>query len=164
MTVREIQSHLQEMSGAEVSPTLLLSVTDAVMDEVKAWQSRPLDELYPIVYMDSIHVKVRDNGAVRVKALYLAIGVNLADIKEVLDLWKAQTEGAKFWLQVVTELKNRGMAYIFIAGVDGLKVFPMPLRRCFPRPQCSCAWYTWCFIARTSCAGSSVRKWLQICG
>ena len=102
MTVREIQSHLQEMYGAEVSPTLISSVTDAVMDEVKAWQSRPLDALYPIVYMDCIHVKVRDNGAVRVKALYLAIGVNLDGLKEVLGLWMAQTEGAKFWLQVVT--------------------------------------------------------------
>ena len=88
------------------------------MDEVKAWQSRPLDALYPIVYMDCIHVKVRDNGAVRVKALYLAIGVNLDGIKEVLGLWMAQTEGAKFWLQVVTELKNRGVADIFIACVD----------------------------------------------
>jgi len=109
MTVREIQSHLQEMYGAEVSPTLISSVTDAVMDEVKAWQARPLDALYPIVYMDCIHVKVRDNGAVRVKALYLAIGVNLDGIKEVLGLWMAQTEGAKFWLQVVTELRNRGV-------------------------------------------------------
>ena len=90
MTVREIQSHLQEMYGTEVSPTLISSVTDAVMDEVKAWQSRPLDALYPIVYMDCIHVKVRDNGAVRVKALYLAIGVNLEGIKEVLGLWIAQ--------------------------------------------------------------------------
>ena len=124
LTVREIQSHLLEMYGAEVSPTLISSVTDAVMDEVKAWQSRPLDALYPIVYMDCIHVKVRDNGAVRVKALYLAIGVNLQGIKEVLGLWMAQTEGAKFWLQVVTELKNRGVQDIFIACVDGLKGFP----------------------------------------
>ena len=95
MTVREIQSHLQEMYGAEVSPTLISSVTDAVMDEVKTWQARPLDALYPIVYMDCIHVKVRDSGAVRVKALYLAIGVNLDGIKEVLGLWMAQTEGAR---------------------------------------------------------------------
>lgn len=117
------------MYRAEVSPTLISSVTDAVMDEVKVWQSRPLDALYPIVYMDCIHgVKVRDNGAVRIKALYLAIGVNLDGMKEVLGLWIAQTEGGKpvlsevegFWLQVVTELKNRGVADIFIACVDGL--------------------------------------------
>lgn len=133
MTVREIQSHLQEMYGAEVSPTLISSVTDAVMDEVKAWQSRPLDALYPIVYMDCIHVKVRDNGAVRVKALYLAIGVNLDGIKEVLGLWMAQTEGAKFWLQVVTELRNRGVQDIFIACVDGLKGFPDAIEAVFPK-------------------------------
>jgi putative transposase len=133
MTVREIQSHLQEMYGVEVSPTLISSVTDAVMDEVKAWQSRPLDALYPIVYMDCIHVKVRDNGAVRVKALYLAIGVNLDGMKEVLGLWMAQTEGAKFWLQVVTELKNRGAADIFIACVDGLKGFPDAIEAVFPK-------------------------------
>jgi putative transposase len=133
MTVREIQSHLQEMYGAEVSPTLISSVTDAVMDEVKTWQARPLDALYPIVYMDCIHVKVRDSGAVRVKALYLAIGVNLDGIKEVLGLWMAQTEGAKFWLQVVTELKNRGVADIFIACVDGLKGFPDAIEAVFPK-------------------------------
>src|SRR5664279_4526509 len=133
MTVREIQSHLQEMYGAEVSPTLISSVTDAVMDEVKAWQSRPLDALYPIVYMDCIHVKVRDNGAVRLKALYLAIGINLDGIKEVLGLWMSQTEGAKFWLQVVTELKNRGVADIFIACVDGLKGFPEAIEAVYPK-------------------------------
>ncbi|WP_210546137.1 IS256 family transposase [Rhodoferax sp. PAMC 29310] len=133
MTVREIQGHLQEMYGAEVSPTLISSVTDAVMDEVKAWQSRPLEALYPIVYMDCIHVKVRDNGTVRVKALYLAIGVNLDGLKEVLGLWMAQTEGAKFWLQVVTELKNRGVADIFIACVDGLKGFPDAIEAVFPK-------------------------------
>ena len=115
MTVREIQGHLEEMYGTEVSPTLISSVTDAVIEEVKAWQSRPLDALYPIVYLDCIHVKVRDAGAVRVKAVYLALGINLAGEKELLGLWIAQTEGAKFWLQVVTELKNRGVQDIFIA-------------------------------------------------
>ena len=124
MTVREIQSHLEEMYGTEVSPTLISSVTDAVMDEVKGWQARALDALYPIVYLDCIHVKVRDAGAVRVKAVYLALGVNLNGDKELLGLWVAQTEGAKFWLQVVTELKNRGVQDIFIACVDGLKGFP----------------------------------------
>ena len=109
MTVREIQGHLEEMYGAEISPTLISTVTDAVIEEVKAWQSRPLDALYPIVYLDCIHVKVRDSGMVRVKAVYLVLGINLLGEKELLGIWIAQTEGAKFWLQVVTELKNRGV-------------------------------------------------------
>lgn len=133
MTVREIQSHLEEMYGAEVSPTLISSVTDAVMDEVKAWQVHPLDALYPIVYLDCIHAKVRDSGAVRVKAVYLALGVNLNGDKELLGLWVAQTEGAKFWLQVTTELKNRGVQDIFIACVDGLKGFPEAIEAVFPK-------------------------------
>jgi putative transposase len=133
MSVREIKAHLEEMYGAEVSPTLISSVTDAVMDEVRTWQSRPLDALYPIVYLDCIHVKVRDNGMVRTKAVYLALGVNLAGEKELLGIWIAQTEGAKFWLQVVTELKNRGVADIFIACVDGLKGFPEAIESVFPR-------------------------------
>jgi putative transposase len=132
MTVREIQSHLEEMYGAEVSPSLISSVTDAVADEVKAWQARPLDAIYPIVYMDCIHVKVRD-GAVRVKAVYLAIGITMNGEKEVLGLWLAQTEGAKFWLQVVTELRNRGVQDIFIACVDGLKGFPDAIEAVYPK-------------------------------
>ena len=131
MTVREIQAHLQEMYGAEVSPSLISSVTDAVVDEVKTWQARPLDAVYPIVYLDCIHVKVRD-GTVRAKAVYLAIGITMAGEKEVLGLWLAQTEGAKFWLQVVTELKNRGVQDIFIACVDGLKGFPEAIETVFP--------------------------------
>ena len=131
MTVREIQAHLQEMYGAEVSPSLISSVTDAVTDEVKAWQSRPLDAVYPIVYLDCIHTKVRE-GAVRVKAVYLALGINLAGEKEILGLWIAQSEGAKFWLQVVTELRNRGVQDIFIACVDGLKGFPEAIEAVFP--------------------------------
>ena len=133
MTVREIQSHLEEMYGTEVSPSLISSVTDAVMDEVKSWQSRPLDALYPIVYLDCIHVKIRDTGVVRAKAVYLALGINLAGEKELLGIWIAQMEGAKFWLQVVTELKNRGVQDIFIACVDGLKGFPEPIETIFPK-------------------------------
>jgi putative transposase len=133
MTVREIQGHLTEMYGTEVSPSLISSVTDAVSEEVKAWQARPLDPLYPILYLDCIHIKVRDTGAVRVKAVYLAIGVNLSGHKEVLGLWIAQTEGAKFWLQVVTELKNRGVQDIFIACVDGLKGFPEAIEVVYPK-------------------------------
>lgn len=133
MTVREIQGHLTEMYGTEVSPSLISAVTDAVSEEVKAWQARPLDPLYPILYLDCIHIKVRDTGAVRVKAVYLAIGVNLDGHKEVLGLWIAQTEGAKFWLQVVTELKNRGVQDIFIACVDGLKGFPEAIEAVYPK-------------------------------
>ena len=132
MTVREIQSHLQEMYGTEVSAGLISSVTDAVADEVKSWQSRPLDEVYPIVYLDCIHAKVRD-GAVRVKAVYLALGVNMAGEKEILGMWIAATEGAKFWLQVVNELKNRGVQDIFVACVDGLKGFPEAIEAVFPQ-------------------------------
>jgi putative transposase len=133
MTVREIQGHLEEMYGTEVSPTLISSVTDAVIEEVKAWQSRPLDALYPIVYLDCIHVKVRDTGSVRAKAVYLALGINMAGEKELLGIWIAQTEGAKFWLQVVTELKNRGVQDIFIACVDGLKGFPEAIETIYPK-------------------------------
>ena len=132
MTVREIQAHLEEMYGTEVSPTLISSVTDAVNDEVKAWQARPLDPIYPLVYLDCIHVKVRE-GAVRVKAVYLAIGVAMTGEKEVLGLWLANNEGAKFWLQVVTELRNRGVQDILIACVDGLKGFPEAIEAVFPK-------------------------------
>ncbi len=132
LTVREIQSHLEELYGTEVSSSLISSVTDAVIEEVKAWQLRPLDPVYPIVYLDCIHVKVRDTGAVRVKAVYLAIGINMNGEKEVLGLWIAQTEGAKFWLQVVTDLKNRGVQDIFIACVDGLKGFPEAIETVYP--------------------------------
>ncbi len=133
LSVREIQGHLEEMYGTEVSPSLISAVTDAVSEDVKVWQARPLDPIYPIVYLDCIHVKVRDSGAVRNKAVYLAIGVNLAGSKEVLGLWIAQTEGAKFWLQVVTELKTRGVQDIFIACVDGLKGFPEAIEAVYPK-------------------------------
>ena len=132
MTVREIQQHLTEMYGTEVSPTLISTVTDGVMDEVKQWQSRPLDAVYPVIYLDCIHAKVRDAGSVRTKAIYLAIGINMEGHKEILGLWIAQTEGAKFWLSVVTELKNRGVQDIFIACVDGLKGFPEAIETVYP--------------------------------
>jgi len=132
LSVRDIQAHLKEMYGIDVSPSLISSVTDAVMEEVKLWQSRPLEPLYPIVYLDCIYVKVRD-GSVRSKAVYLAIGVNMAGEKEVLGLWLAQTEGAKFWLQVVNELRNRGVRDILIACVDGLKGFPEAIEAVFPQ-------------------------------
>ena len=135
MTTREIQSHLEEIYQVEVSPSLISSVTDAVIEEVKIWQNRPLDALSPILYLDALQVKIRDGAHVRNKAVYLAIGINLSGIKEVLGLWVTQTEGAKFWLQIVTELKNRGVADIFIACVDGLKGFPEAIETVFPKTQ-----------------------------
>ena len=135
LSTREIQQHLEEIYQVEVSPGLISTVTDEVIDEVKAWQMRQLDEVYPIVYLDALQFKVRDGGHVRNKAIYVAIGVNMDGLKEVLGLWIAQTEGAKFWLQVVTELKNRGVGDIFIACVDGLKGFPEAIESVFPKTE-----------------------------
>lgn len=133
LSTREIQQHLEEIYHVEVSASLISSVTEAVIDEVRTWQGRQLSEVYPIVYLDAIQFKVKDSGHIRNKAVYLAIGVGLDGMKEVLGLWIAQTEGAKFWLQVVTELKNRGVKDIFIACVDGLKGFPEAIESVFPQ-------------------------------
>jgi putative transposase len=135
MTTRDIQAHLKEIYSVDVSPDLISTVTDAVMDEVRAWQTRPLDALYPIVYLDVLQVKVRDQGRVSNKAIYLAIGVNLSGLKEVLGLWSSETEGAKFWLSIITELKNRGVKDIFIACVDGLKGFPEAIESVYPNTE-----------------------------
>ena len=135
MTQREIQGHLEEIYGVEVSPSLISTVTDAVLDEVRAWQSRPLDAVYPILYLDALQVKVKSQGRVTNKAIYLAFGVNLQGLKEVLGMWAAENEGAKFWMQVVTELKNRGVSDIFIACVDGLKGFPEAIEAVYPQTQ-----------------------------
>ena len=132
MTTREIQGHLQEMYGVEVSPTLISEVTDAVMEEVKAWQSRPLEPLYPIVYLDALFVKMRHEGRVENRAVYVAIGVDMEGRKDVLGLWTSASEGAKFWLGVLTELKNRGIKDILIACVDGLKGFPQAIESVYP--------------------------------
>ena len=135
MTTREIEGHLKEIYGVEVSPTLVSNVTEAVMEEVKTWQNRPLDEVYPILYMDALRVKVRDGGHIRNQAIHVAIAVNLQGNKEVLGLWAAQNEGAKFWLQVLTELQNRGVKDIFIACVDGLKGFPEVIESVYPKAE-----------------------------
>jgi putative transposase len=135
LSTREIQQHLEEIYHVEVSPALISSVTDEVLEEVKTWQNRQLDPVYPIMYLDAIQFKVRDSGHVKNKAIYLAIGVTIEGLKEVLGLWIAQTEGAKFWLQVVTELKNRGVTDIFIACVDGLKGFPEAIESVFPQTE-----------------------------
>jgi len=135
MTQREIQGHLEEIYGVEVSPSLISTVTDAVLDEVRAWQTRPLDAVYPILYLDALQVKVKSQGRVVNKAIYLAFGVNLQGLKEVLGMWAAEAEGAKFWLSVVTELKNRGVQDVYIACVDGLKGFPEAIEAVYPQTQ-----------------------------
>jgi putative transposase len=135
MTTRDIQGHLQEIYGIDVSPALISQVTDAVSEEVLLWQNRPLDEVYPIVYLDAVRIKVRHESRVINKAVYLAIGINMDGIKEVLGMWTSENEGAKFWLQVVTELKNRGVKEIFIACVDGLKGFPEAIEAVYPNTQ-----------------------------
>ena len=133
MTTREIQGHLEEMYQVEVSPTLIWNVTDAVMEEVKAWQTRPLDAIYPILYLDALVVKMRVEGRVENRAVYVAIGITLEGHQEVLGLWSSSNEGAKFWLQVLTELQNRGLKDIFIACVDGLKGFPQAIETVYPK-------------------------------
>lgn len=135
MTCREIKAHLEAIYGVEVSPDMISIVTDSVIDEVRAWQSRPLDAIYPILYSDALQVKVKDQGRVSNKAIYLAIGINLQGTKEVLGMWVSETEGAKFWLSIITELKNRGVRAIFIACVDGLKGFPEAIETIFPKTQ-----------------------------
>jgi len=133
MTVRDIQGHLEEVYGVEVSPDLISKVTSAVVEDVTAWQNRPLDAVYPIVYLDALVVKVRDQGVVRNKSVYIALGVTLAGAKEVLGLWIEQNEGAKFWLKVVNELKTRGVRDLLIACCDGLKGFPEAIEAVFPQ-------------------------------
>jgi putative transposase len=133
MTTREIQGHLEEIYQVEVSPTLISNVTEAVIDEVRAWQARPLDAVYAIVYLDALVVKMRVDGRVENRAVYVAIGITLEGQKEVLGLWTSASEGAKFWLQVLTELNNRGLKDIFIACVDGLKGFPQAIETVYPK-------------------------------
>ena len=135
MTVREIQGHLAELYGIEVSPDLISAVTDAILDEIAEWQNRPLEAVYPLVFFDALRVKVRDEGTVRNKAVYIALGVRADGRKEILGLWIEQTEGAKFWLRVMNELKNRGVEDVLIAVVDGLKGFPDAITAVFPQAQ-----------------------------
>src|SRR5438093_4339548 len=135
LTVREIQGHLEEMYGVEVSPGLISTVTDEVQEEVKAWQQWPLEKIYPILYLDALVVKVRQDGRIANRSIYVAIGVNLQGHKEVLGLWASPHEGAKFWLGVMTELKNRGVEDFLIACVDGLKGFPDAIEQVFPQTQ-----------------------------
>ena len=133
MSTRDIQAHVRELYGIEVSPDLVSAVTDSVIDEVAAWQARPLEATYAIVFFDALRVKIRDEGLVRNKAVYLAIGVRSSGEREVLGLWIEQTEGAKFWLRVMNEIKARGTNDILIAVVDGLKGFPEAITAVFPQ-------------------------------
>jgi putative transposase len=130
---REIAGHLRELYGIEVSPDLISAVTDAVLEEIAAWQARPLEATYPLVFFDALRVKVRDEGLVRNKAVHIALGVRGDGAKEILGMWLEQNEGAKFWLRVMNELRNRGVEDILIAVVDGLKGFPDAINAAFPQ-------------------------------
>src|SRR5512144_1536296 len=141
LTVREIQAHLAEIYGTDVSPELISKITDAVLEDAKAWQTRPLEAVYPIVYLDALVIKIRDGQAVRNHACYLAIGVNLDGERDVLGIWFQRTEGAKFWLQVLTELRTRGVQDVLIACVDGLTGFPEAIEAVFPQ-----TWVQTCIV------------------
>jgi transposase-like protein len=133
MSTRDIQAQIQELYGVELSPALISSVTEGVLEEVKAWQSRSLDGVYPIVYLDALVIKIKENKQVINKAIYLALGINCQGSKEVLGMWVSQNEGAKFWLSILTELRNRGLQDIFICCVDGLTGFPEAIEAVYPK-------------------------------
>jgi putative transposase len=135
MTTRQIKQHLEEIYQVEISPSLISSVTDAITDEVKAWQSRPLDAAYPMLYLDALVVKVRESSHIQNKAIHLIVGINTSGRKEVLGLWVTHNEGAEFWLQVLTDLKNRGVRDIFIACVDGLTGLPEAIEAAYPKTE-----------------------------
>lgn len=135
MTMKEIKGHLEEIYATDVSPELISNVTDEIIDEVKEWQNRPLDRLYSILYLDAMVVKVRENGHVFNKSLYIALAVNMEGEKEILGIWIEKTEGAKFWLSVITELKNRGVEDILIACIDGLSGFSDAISSIFPKTE-----------------------------
>jgi putative transposase len=140
MSTREIQGHIRELYGLDISPDLVSAVTDAVLEEVAIRQNRPLEAIYPLVFFDALRVKIRDEGLVRNKAIHVALGVRADGTKEVLGLWIEQNEGAKFWLRVMNELKNRGTEDILLAVVDGLKGFPEAIRAVFPEATVQTCW------------------------
>ena len=135
MSTRDIQAHLEEMYQVEVSPSLISEVTDGVMEEARAWQNRRLEAFYGVVFLDALFVKMRHEGRVENRAVYVAIGINLEGRKEVLGLWTSSTEGAKFWLNVLTELRNRGVRDVYLFSVDGLKGFPQAIESIYPQAQ-----------------------------
>jgi putative transposase len=135
MTTREIQGHLQEIYQVEVSPSLISEVTDGVLEEVRLWQNRPLEPFYAVVFLDALYVKMRHEGRVENRAVYVALGITLEGRKDVLGLWTSAAEGAKFWLHVMTELRGRGVRDIYLACVDGLKGFPQAIEAIFPNAK-----------------------------
>lgn len=135
LSERDIQAQIQELYGVEIAVGLISQITDGVLDELQAWQNRPLERVYPIMYLDCLHLKIRKDGVVNTRAVYLAIAVNFQGTKEVLGMWLADSEGSKFWATVLSELKNRGLEDIFIACVDGLKGFPEAIEALFPKTQ-----------------------------
>ena len=135
MTVRDIQAQLEDLYGVEISPGLISEVTDEVLEEVKIWQNRPLDNMYPVIFLDALVVKIRHEGRVENRAIYVALGLNEEGQKEVLGLWSSANEGAKFWLAVLTELKNRGLRDVYIVCTDGLKGFPQAIETVFPKTE-----------------------------
>jgi len=149
MSVREIVGHVRELYGVDVSPDLISTVTDAVLEELAAWQARPLEAVYPLVFFDALRVKIRDEGTVRNKAVHIALGVRVDGTKEVLGLWLEQNEGAKFWLRVMNELRNRGVEDVLLAVVDGLKGFPEAITAVFPDAMVQ----TWLGVYATATAG-----------
>jgi putative transposase len=160
MTTREIQGHLKDLYQVEVSPALISVVTDAVLEDVRAWQSRPLEAVYPIVYLDAIHVKMRASGHIQTQAVYVALALTLEGEKELLGLWVGEAEGAKFWLGVLSELKNRGLEDMLIAAIDGLKGFPEAIESVYPKTQVQL-----CIVHLVrGYPGRSERPWGAICG
>jgi putative transposase len=135
MSTRDIQGHLEEMYQVEVSPSLISDVTEGVMEQARAWQNRPLEPFYGIVFLDALYVKMRHEGRVENRAMYVALGINLEGRKEVLGLWTSATEGAKFWLNVLIELRNRGVRDVYLFCVDGLKGFPQAIESLYPKSQ-----------------------------
>lgn len=146
MSTRDIVATFEEMYGAEISPGLVSQVTNAVIEQVVEWQNRPLDAVYPIVYLDCIVLKIRQDKRVINKAIYLVLGINIEGHKELLDMWVSENEGAKFWLSVLTDLQNRGVQHLLIACVDGLKGFPDAINATYPNPRSNCVSFTWCVI------------------
>src|SRR5215216_3934391 len=164
MSVRDIAAHLQGLYGVDVGRDTISRVTDAVLEDVAAWRTRPLERVYPIVYFDAMHVKVREDRSVRTRACYLAVGVTVEGDREALGIWWQDTEGSKFWLSVLNDLHRRGVADVLIACVDGLTGLPDAIAAVFPRPGCRPASCTRsaprCATSTTATAGA----WLPSCG
>ena len=133
LSMRDIEAHLEEIYGVKVGRELISKVTDAVMDDARAWAARPLEDVYPVIFLDALVLKIRDGGSVQRRACYLALGITLEGDRDVLGLWFQETEGAKFWMQVLSELKQRGVSDILICCVDGLKGFPEAIEAIFPK-------------------------------